>query len=103
MYAIIKTGGKQYKVAPGEVVKVEKLEAEAGNSVEFNDVLMVANDDDIRVGAPTLEGAQVVGEVLEQSRLKKIKILKFRRRKHHMKRMGHRQYYTAVRITDIKG
>ena len=103
MYAVIQTGGKQYRVAKGDVIRVEKLSGEAGQSIDFEKVLMVVDGDAQKVGSPTVAGAKVVSEVLEQARDKKIFILKFRRRKHHMKRMGHRQSYTAVRITDIQG
>ena len=81
--------------------KIEKIEIEPGKSIDFDEVLMVAKDGDVQVGAPALGGAKVTGEVLEQGRHKKIEIIKFRRRKHHQKRTGHRQYYTAVRITGI--
>lgn len=102
MYAIIQSGGKQYRVTEGQVVKLEKLEAEPGASVTFDRILMVGEGDTVKVGAPLVAGASVTAEVLEQGRAKKIWILKFRRRKHHMKQMGHRQYYTAVRVTTIK-
>ena len=102
MYAVIKTGGKQYRVAEGDVVKMEKIEVEPGKTIDFDEVLMVANGGDVKVGAPVLAGAKVSGEVLEQGRHKKIDVIKFRRRKHYDKRTGHRQYYTAVRITGIK-
>lgn len=102
MYAIIKTGGKQYRVCEGQLLKVERLTAEEGQSVDFKEVLMVANGDDIKIGSPLLEKAKVTAEVVSHGRDKKIKILKFKRRKHHMKRMGHRQDFTQVKITDIK-
>lgn len=101
MYAIIKTGGKQYRVSEGQTLRVEKLVADQGAKVEFGEVLMVANGDKINVGAPLIKGAKVSAEVVEHGRGKKIKIIKFRRRKHHEKRMGHRQDYTAVKITGI--
>jgi large subunit ribosomal protein L21 len=101
MYAIIKSGGKQYRVEEGQTVKLEKVGAEAGNSVDFEDVLMVANGEDIKLGAPFLSGAKVKAEVVENGRAKKVEILKFKRRKHHMKRMGHRQDYSKVKITAI--
>jgi len=101
MYAIIKSGGKQYRVEEGQTVKLEKVGAEAGNSVDFEDVLMVANGEDIKLGAPFLSGAKVTAEVVENGRAKKVEILKFKRRKHHMKRMGHRQDYSKVKITAI--
>jgi large subunit ribosomal protein L21 len=103
MYAVIQTGGKQYRVAKGDVIRVEQLPAEVGQSIDFDQVLMVSNGEKQQLGQPTVAGAKVKGEVLEQGRAKKIFILKFKRRKHHMKRQGHRQNFTAVRITDIEG
>lgn len=103
MYAIIKTGGKQYKVAEGQTVRVEKLEAESGATIEFDQVLMIAEGGDVKVGTPVLDGAKVTAEVESQGRAKKVEIIKFRRRKHSMKRQGHRQYYTDVKITGIAG
>lgn len=101
MYAVIKTGGKQYRVEEGQVIRVETLRAEAGETVDFSEILMVANGDEIKIGAPVVEGAKVSGTILEHGRHKKIEIIKFKRRKHHMKRQGHRQNYTAVRIESI--
>jgi len=101
MYAVIHTGGKQYRVEEGETLKIEKLEAEAGADIEFDKVLMVQSDTGIQVGKPYLEGGKVTASIASQGRHKKVKILKFRRRKHHMKRMGHRQSYTEVKITGI--
>ncbi len=103
MYAVIKTGGKQYRVEKGDIIRIEKLAGEVGQSIDFEDVLMVSDGDSQKVGDPMIAGAKVVGKVLEQARDKKIFILKFRRRKHHMKRQGHRQSFTAVEITDIAG
>jgi len=103
MYAVIVTGGKQYRVQEGQTLKVEKLAAEAGSSVEFDRVLLVGNGDDIKVGAPVVEGAKVAAEVVTHGRGKKVQILKFKRRKHHMKRQGHRQWFTEVKITGITG
>ena len=103
MYAVIKNGGKQYKVAEGQTVRIEKLDADTGAAVEFDEVLMIANGDDLKVGTPTVEGAKVTAEVASQGRAKKVEIIKFRRRKHSMKRQGHRQYYTEVKITGIAG
>ncbi len=103
MYAVFKTGGKQYKASAGDIVRVEKLDAENGSSIELNEVLMVADGDDVRVGAPMLEGGKVIAEVVGHGRGEKIRIIKFRRRKHHMKQMGHRQYYTELKITGIEG
>ena len=101
MYAVIRAGGKQYRVAEGTTLKIEKLELGTGDSVEFDKVLLVQSGDTVKVGAPFIEGGKVSATVLSQGRHKKIKIIKFRRRKHHMKQMGHRQYYTEVRITGI--
>ena len=101
IFAVIVSGGKQHKVVAGEILKLEKLEGEVGDAIEFSQVLMVGNGNDIQVGAPYLDGFKVEAEVLEQARAKKIKIMKFRRRKHHQKETGHRQYYTAVKITAI--
>jgi large subunit ribosomal protein L21 len=103
MYAVFKTGGKQYKAAPGDVVRVEKIDADSGTSVELAEVLMVADGDDVRLGAPTVEGGKVTAEVVGHGRGDKVRIIKFRRRKHHMKRMGHRQHYTELKITGIEG
>jgi large subunit ribosomal protein L21 len=102
MFAVIKTGGKQYRVQEGQVLKIEKLNVEAGGAVDFNDVLLVSNGDEVKVGAPVVEGALVSAEVVSHGRGDKVKILKFRRRKHSMKRMGHRQWFTEVKITAIK-
>ncbi|OED42734.1 50S ribosomal protein L21 [Endozoicomonas sp. (ex Bugula neritina AB1)] len=103
MYAVIKTGGKQYRVAEGDVLKVEKLTTIAGESVEINDVLMIANGEELTVGAPMIEGAKVTAEVVTHGRGPKIKIIKFKRRKHHRKQMGHRQWFTELKITSIAG
>lgn len=103
MYAVIEAGGKQHRVEEGETLKLEKIDAEPGNSVDFDKVLMVANDSDIKLGKPTVDGAKVTAEVVSHGRHDKVKIIKFRRRKHHMKRQGHRQWYTEVKITGIKG
>ncbi|SDT91466.1 50S ribosomal protein L21 [Halopseudomonas salegens] len=101
MYAVIVTGGKQYKVAEGEYLRVEKLEAETGSSIEFDKVLLVGNGDDIKIGVPVVDGAKVTAEVTEHGRGDKVRIIKFRRRKHHMKRQGHRQWFTEIKITGI--
>ncbi|MGR9073737.1 MAG: 50S ribosomal protein L21 [Gammaproteobacteria bacterium] len=101
MYAVIQTGGKQYRVEEGATLKIEKLDVESGGSVEFDKVLMIQSDDGVKVGQPFVDGGRVTATVTSQGRHKKIKIIKFRRRKHHMKQMGHRQYYTEVRITGI--
>ena len=100
MYAVIRTGGKQYRVAPNQVVHIEKLEAEAGNTVEFRDVLMLGGDSPV-LGTPLVSGARVTGTVLEQMRGPKVIVFKKRRRKNYRRRTGHRQYLTVVRINDI--
>ena len=101
MYAVVKTGGKQYRMSEGQILKIEKLEQDIDSTVDFDKVLMVGNGEDVTIGAPYIEGAKVSAKVLEQGRHKKIKIIKFKRRKHHDKQMGHRQYYTAVKIEKI--
>ena len=103
MYAVIKSGGKQHRVVEGEVLKLEKIEVATGETVEFNDVLMVADGDNVKIGTPVVEGATVTAEVVSHGRGEKVKIIKFRRRKHSMKRQGHRQWFTEVKITGIKG
>jgi large subunit ribosomal protein L21 len=103
MYAVIKTGGKQYRVEEGDTLRVEKLEVATGETVDFDQVLLVADGENVQVGQPLVAGAKVTGEVVEQGRHKKIKIVKFRRRKHSRKQQGHRQWYTAVKITGIQG
>jgi large subunit ribosomal protein L21 len=102
MYAVIKTGGKQYRVSEGQTLKIEKLDADQGANVEFDQVLMVADGDDVKIGSPVLAGGKVTAEVMNQGRHDKIKIVKFRRRKHSRKQMGHRQYFTEVKITGIQ-
>ena len=103
MYAVIKTGGKQYRVAQGDTLRVEKLEGAEGDAVELDKVLMVADGDNIKVGTPYLDGGKVTAKVKSQGRGAKVEIIKFRRRKHHMKRQGHRQSYTELEITGITG
>ncbi|NRG16418.1 50S ribosomal protein L21 [Rhizobiales bacterium] len=101
MFAVIKTGGKQYTVAADDLLKVEKMPAEAGESVVFDEVLMVGNGADTTIGSPTVEGATVVAEVVEQGRNRKIIVFKKRRRQNSRRRNGHRQAFTLVKITDI--
>lgn len=103
MYAVIKTGGKQYRVTEGETLKVEKLDVAAGESLDISDVLLIANGEELKVGAPLIEGARVTAEVVSHGRGPKIKIIKFKRRKHHRKQMGHRQWFTELKITGIAG
>jgi len=101
MYAVIKTGGKQYRVTEGQTLRVEKLENEVGTDIDLPEVLMVADGENIKVGAPTVDGSKVTATIVGHGREKKVHILKFRRRKHHMKRQGHRQYYTELEIKGI--
>ena len=101
MYAVIKTGGKQYRVNEGQTLKIEKIEAEEGDSVDFSEVLMAANGDKIMVGSPYISGAKVRATVTSQGRHPKVEIIKFRRRKHHLKHLGHRQSYTEIHVTGI--
>jgi len=103
MYAVIKTGGKQYKVAPGEKLKVETLTADVGATVSFDQVLMIASGDSHKIGAPTLAGGKVTAEVVSHGRGDKIRIIKHRRRKNSHREMGHRQNYTEVKIKEIVG
>ncbi len=103
MYAVIKTGGKQYKVAEGDTVRVEKLDAEEGSNVELADVLMLVDGDNVQVGKPVIEGAKVTATISAHGRGDKVKIVKFRRRKHSRSQMGHRQSYTELKITKVAG
>ena len=100
MYAVIESGGKQHRVSPGDVIKLETLDIEPGAAVEFDQVLLLANDEDIKIGAPYLEGTKVTGEVISNGRHKKINILKFKRRKHHMKQMGHRHDFGGIKAPE---
>ncbi len=101
MFAVIRTGGKQYRVTPNAVLKIEKLEAEPGSTVTFNDVLAVGNDDGLTLGGPTVPGATVTATVIAQDRLDKIIIFKKRRRQNSRRRNGHRQHVTVLRVADI--
>ena len=103
MYAVIKTGGKQYRVSPGDVLRVETISADEGATCTFDTVLMIADGDALKVGAPTVEGATVEAQIRSHGRGKKVEIIKFRRRKHHQKRTGHRQNYTEICIKSING
>ena len=103
MYAVIKTGGKQYRVSEGDTLRVEKLDSDAGETIEFDQVLAVGEGADLKIGTPFVKGGKVTATVKEQGRAKKVEIIKFRRRKHHMKRMGHRQSYNELEITGISG
>jgi large subunit ribosomal protein L21 len=101
MYAIIKTGGKQYKVSEGDLVRVEKLNAEIGDTVEFDQVLMVKGEDDLKVGAPLVENAKVSATVKDQAKDKKVIVFKYRPKKNSKSKQGHRQPYTLVEIKNI--
>ena len=103
MYAVVKTGGKQYKVAQGDILKVEKLDGNEGDSIELNNVLMIADGDNLKIGTPLVDGGKVTATIKAQGRGKKVEIIKFRRRKHYQKRTGHRQYFTELEITGING
>ena len=102
MYAVIKTGGKQYKVSKGATLKVETIAADEGAKIELDQVLMVVDGEDVKFGAPLIKGGVVSATVKSHGRAKKIEIIKFRRRKHHRKQMGHRQNYRELEITGIK-
>lgn len=101
MYAVFQSGGKQHRVAEGQIVRLEKLNVETGATIDFNEVLMVAAGDTFKVGAPFVKGGKVVAEVVAHGRGEKVTIVKFRRRKHHRKQAGHRQWFTEVKITGI--
>ena len=103
MYAVIESGGKQHRVKEGETLKIEKIEVATGENVDFDKVLLVGEGEGVKIGAPYVKGGKVSAEVISQGRHKKVKIMKFRRRKHSMKQAGHRQWYTEVKITGIKG
>ncbi len=101
MYAVIKTGGKQYRVSTGDQLKVESLNVEEGQDVTLDQVLMIGDGDTVTLGSPLVNNASVTAKVVETGRNKKVNIIKFRRRKHHRKQMGHRQNYTKLEITGI--
>ena len=101
MFAVIKTGGKQYRVAPGQIIRIEKIEADKGASVSFSEVLLIGKDDGIQIGRPALSSATVKGEVLGQIRGPKLIVVKKKRRKGYRKKTGHRQSLTVIRIKEI--
>jgi len=103
MYAVIKTGGKQYKVAAGDKLKVELLDVEVGAEVTLDQVLAVGNGDELKVGAPLVDGAKVVATVVSHGKHDKVRIFKMRRRKHYKKSQGHRQNYTELQISAVNG
>ena len=102
MYAIVRTGGKQYRVETGDVVRIEKLEGAVGTSVTLDDVLLVGGEGEPRVGSPRVEGVSVVGTVVEQDRDAKIRVFKYKKRKHYRRTRGHRQAFTALRIDAVR-
>ena len=102
MYAVFKTGGKQYKVSEGETLKIEKLEVEPGEKVTFNEVLMISDGENVQIGSPLVDKASVEAKVISQGKGKKVNILKFKRRKQSMKQQGHRQLFTEIQIGKIK-
>ena len=101
MYAVIESGGKQHRVVEGETLKLEKIEAATGDTVEFDRVLMIGGGDSPRIGTPLVAGSKVAAEVVAHGRHKKVKIIKFNRRKHYRRETGHRQWFTEVKITGI--
>lgn len=102
MYAIVATGGKQYKVQEGDVLRVEKLTGVVGDEVAFDQVLLVGAGEDVRIGQPVVEGAQVKGTIIEQGKNKKVLVFKYKRRKRYRRKQGHRQPFTAVKINAIE-
>ncbi|OGL40997.1 MAG: 50S ribosomal protein L21 [Candidatus Schekmanbacteria bacterium GWA2_38_9] len=103
MYAIIETGNKQYKISEGDVIRVEKLEGNIGDTVEIRDVLLIKKDNETMVGSPLVKEAKIVGEIVETAKGKKVIVFKFKRRKNYRRKRGHRQYYTALKINQIVG
>jgi large subunit ribosomal protein L21 len=101
MYAVIRTGGKQYRVSAGEALRVEKLDAQTGTEIVLTEVLMIGQGEDVTIGAPLVDGAAVKATVLSQGKGDKVRIFKMRRRKHYRKNQGHRQLYTEIRIDSI--
>jgi large subunit ribosomal protein L21 len=102
MYAVVATGGKQYKVQAGDVLRVEKLTGAVGDEVAFDQVLLVGTDDDVRIGQPLVEGALVKGKIVQQGKNKKILVFKYKRRKRYRRKQGHRQPFTAIKIDAIE-
>ncbi len=102
VYAVIKTGGKQYKVSPGDTIRVEKLPGEPGQEIELEEVLLVGDGEDLKIGQPLVEGAKVVATIVAQGRSKKIIVFKKKRRKNYKKKRGHRQYFTDIQIKEIQ-
>ena len=103
MYAVIESGGKQHRVEPGETLRLEKLDVEAGGTVDFEKVMLIGEGENVSIGTPYVEGGKVSAEVVGHGRGDKVTIIKMRRRKHYRRQAGHRQHYTEVKITDISG
>jgi len=103
MYAVVSTGGKQYRLAEGDICRVEKLDADEGKSINLDQVLMIVDGENINIGTPLIKGGKVTAKVVSHGRAKKVEIMKFRRRKHHQKLTGHRQHYTEIEVTGISG
>src|SRR6201986_756792 len=101
MYAVIATGGKQYRVTKDDVLRVEKLEGEAGATIEFGEVLLVGEGADVKLGAPLLKGSKVIGTIVRHGKTPKVSVIKFKRRAHYLRQKTHRQLFTEVKITDI--
>jgi len=102
MYAIVNTGGKQYKVCQGDILRVEKIPGEVGNPVSFDKILMFSDGENVNIGRPTLDNVTVKGHIVEQGKAKKIIVFKYKRRKRYRRKLGHRQHYTAVKIDSIE-
>jgi len=102
VYAVIKTGGKQYKVSPGDIIRVEKLPGDPGQEIELNEVLLVGDGNQVKIGQPLVEGAKVIATIVDQGRSRKIIIFKKKRRKNYRRKRGHRQYYTELQIKEIQ-
>jgi large subunit ribosomal protein L21 len=103
MYAVFRSGGKQYRAAKGDVLRLEKIDGDEGATVQFDDVLLVGEGSDIKVGSPTLDGSSVSAKVLRQGKSRKVPVVKFKRRQNYLRQGSHRQFFTEVEITDIKG
>ncbi len=101
MYAVIQTGGKQYRVQPGQTLSVEKLPGDEGDAVDFDDVLLVSDEDKVTVGRPLVNGAKVTASIVEQGKDKKVVVFKFQRRKNYRRRYGHRQLFTSIKINEV--
>ena len=103
MYAVFRSGGKQYRAAKGDVLRLEKIEADEGSTVQFDEVLLVGDGSDVKVGSPLIDGGSVSGKVLKQGKSRKVSVVKFKRRQNYLRQGSHRQFFTEVEITDISG